>query len=162
MNPTTRSNTEIAALLEELAVLLQAQGSDPFRILAYRKAARVIRDREESVAALAGDRSALEALPAVGKSIGLPIMHVTRGQWHFTVLFSNTERAHDLGKIHDWVIIFSERGGLETQATVVTELRGQLRGMRVVRGREDDCLAHYTTQSAIAAQVPPKPGMQIS
>lgn len=71
----------------------------------------------------------------------LPVMHTDRGGWHFTAMFSNTERAHALGKTHDWVIVyFHDDEHVERQHTVVTETRGSLEGLRVVRGREADCL----------------------
>jgi len=71
----------------------------------------------------------------------LPILHTERGPWHFTVLFSNTARAHELGKTADWVIIFySSDHQVEDQCTVVTETNGPLKGRRVVRGRERECL----------------------
>lgn len=74
----------------------------------------------------------------------LPIMHARRGEWHITALFSNTARAHDLGRTRDWVVIFFHREeGPEAQRTVVTETRGPLAGQRVVRGREAECAAHY-------------------
>lgn len=66
----------------------------------------------------------------------LPVYHTEKGEWSFTALFSNTARAHDLGKTNDWVVIFYEKGGLEGQATVVTETQGPMTGKRVVRGRE--------------------------
>ena len=69
----------------------------------------------------------------------LPVLHARREGWHFTALYSNTERAHDLHRTHDWVVIFYDDG----QCTVVTEYRGALKGMRVVRGREPECLKHY-------------------
>ncbi len=74
----------------------------------------------------------------------LPILHATRGDWHFTALFSNSARAHDLDRVRDWVVVYfhSDAGG-EAQRTVVTETRGALAGRRVVRGREDACLALY-------------------
>ncbi len=68
----------------------------------------------------------------------LPIMHSYEDGWHFTTLFSNTDRAHELGKVRDWVVIYFERDGHEGQCTVVTEYRGPLAGKRVVRGREDE------------------------
>ncbi|MEQ1519773.1 MAG: helix-hairpin-helix domain-containing protein [Aestuariivirga sp.] len=72
----------------------------------------------------------------------LPILHTERGPWHFTVLFSNTARAHELGKTADWVIVFySSDHQIEDQSTVVTETNGPLKGQRVVRGREPECLA---------------------
>jgi hypothetical protein len=74
----------------------------------------------------------------------LPVLHATRGPWHFTALFSNTARAHELGRTHDWVVIyFYDDEHAERQHTVVTETRGPLVGKRVVRGREAECRAHY-------------------
>jgi hypothetical protein len=35
----------------------------------------------------------------------LPILHTERSRWHFTALFSNTARAHELDRTHDWVVI---------------------------------------------------------
>jgi hypothetical protein len=74
----------------------------------------------------------------------LPIMHTERNGWHFTALFSNTARAHDLNKTHDWVVIYFERDGEESQRTVVTEQGGPLKGQRVVRGQEAECRAYYS------------------
>ncbi len=74
----------------------------------------------------------------------LPIMHTARDHWHFTALFSNTARAHQLGRTGDWVVIyFYDDHHREGQHTVVTETHGSLRGRRVVRGREDECLQYY-------------------
>ena len=74
----------------------------------------------------------------------LPVMHENVGNWHFTALFSNTARAHQLGKIHDWVVIyFYNDHHEEGQHTVVTETSGPLIGKRVVRGRETECRAYY-------------------
>lgn len=73
----------------------------------------------------------------------LPVFHTRRGAWTLTVLFSNTARAHELEKTRDWVVLYHERDGREGQSTVVTEMRGDLQGLRVVRGREAACRAHY-------------------
>jgi hypothetical protein len=71
----------------------------------------------------------------------LPILHTERDQWHFTVFFSNTARAHELGKTADWVVIYyASDHHVEDQCTVVTETKGPLKGKRVVRGREQECL----------------------
>ena len=67
----------------------------------------------------------------------LPILHAERADWHFSATFSNTARAHELGRVRDWVVIyFHQESGPEGQRTVVTETRGPLAGSRVVRGRE--------------------------
>jgi putative hydrolase len=69
----------------------------------------------------------------------LPILHTQRGDWHFTALYSNTPRAHQLGRTRDWVVIyFHSDSEPEGQCTVVTEHFGPLSGMRVVRGREKE------------------------
>lgn len=76
-----------------------------------------------------------------GKS-WLPILHTQRGDWHFTALFSNTARAHELGRTDDWVVLYYHTDHEpERQCTVVTETRGRLAGERVVRGREAECRA---------------------
>ncbi len=70
----------------------------------------------------------------------LPILHADRDGWHFTALFSNSARAHELDRTHDWVVIyFYDEAHHEGQRTVVTENRGVLAGERVVRGREAEC-----------------------
>lgn len=69
----------------------------------------------------------------------LPVLHTPRGELHFHALFSNTARAHQLGKTRDWVVLYWGDDGRENQCTVVTEVRGPLQGLRVVRGREAEC-----------------------
>lgn len=76
----------------------------------------------------------------------LPIMNTTREGWKFTVLFSNTARAHELDKTDDWVVIYwkpADGSGSERQNTVVTETSGPLKGKRVVRGREAETQEYY-------------------
>ncbi len=77
-----------------------------------------------------------------GGEAWLPILHTVRGPWHFTVLFSNTALAHQLGRTSDWVVIYCPRDAKpEGRRTIVTETHGPTRGRRIVRGREDECLA---------------------
>lgn len=74
----------------------------------------------------------------------LPILHTQRGDWHFTAMFSNTARAHELGHTRDWVVIYFHKNDRpEGQYTVVTETHGELVNQRVVRGREGECRAFY-------------------
>lgn len=78
----------------------------------------------------------------------LPILHTTRDGWHFTALYSNTARAHELGRTGDWVVLFFHRDDYgESLCTVVTERGGPLAGRRVVRGREAECRAFYAALS---------------
>lgn len=73
----------------------------------------------------------------------LPILHTALGDRHYTALYSNTARAHELGKTREWVVIYVDGGRGERQYTVVTASRGPMQGKRVVRGREAECLAYY-------------------
>jgi hypothetical protein len=82
----------------------------------------------------------------------LPILHTERDDWHFTAMFSNTARAHELGRTQDWVVVyFYDREHNEGQQTVVSETRGPLKGKRVVRGREAQCRSFYRAHSRAAA-----------
>lgn len=75
----------------------------------------------------------------------LPVLHTQRESWHFTALFSNTARAHELKKTRDWVVVYYyDDDHNEGQCTIVTEAQGELRGQRVVRGRELECHQAYS------------------
>ncbi len=110
-------------------------------------------DREYREAAAAG------RLPLIAprrfnpeRKAWLPVLHTQRGRWNLTALFSNTARAHELGKTHDWVVLyFYDDHHREEQHTVVTETKGPLAGHRVVRGREAECSAHYARERSSAA-----------
>jgi hypothetical protein len=84
-----------------------------------------------------------------GKS-WLPILHTQKDGWDLTALYSNTARAHDLGRVRDWVVIYADRDGVEARSTVVTETGGPLAGKRVVRGRENECRRHYAGRNSPA------------
>jgi len=73
----------------------------------------------------------------------LPVLHTRRGTRHYTALFSNTPRAHQLGKTRDWVVLYYDGGRGERQCTVITAERGALAGRRLVRGREAECENYY-------------------
>lgn len=239
-------NAQVAALLREMAGLLERQGENPFRVGAYRRAADTVQGLAQGVAELDAQQGVpgLDALPTVGATIAaaideivrtghwtrlerlraaaqalaredaglpaaevalatpqraqppaapvdapatpppiadllqvdadyrreaaagrlpliaplrfnppgkawLPLMHARRGDWHYTALFSNTARAHALGRVHDWVVVYAEDvAHRERTFTVVTAQRGTLAGQRVVRGRETECRAWYAQAGA--------------
>jgi hypothetical protein len=96
------------------------------------------------------ERSAAGELPRIaprrfnpGGDRWLPVLHATRGERHYTALFSNTRRAHELGTTRDWVVIYLDGAEGERQWTVITSTRGPLAGRRIVRGREPECRRHY-------------------
>lgn len=79
----------------------------------------------------------------------LPILHTHRGDRRYTALYSNTPRAHELNRTHDWVVLHWEQGGDRGQQTVITATLGPLRSRRVVRGREAECEEHYRGLGAL-------------
>lgn len=119
-------------------------------MLGYARGARAHRFEEPDVDTLLDvDREYREAaaakrLPVIAprrfnpeRKAWLPILHTSRDGWHFTALYSNTARAHELGRTRDWVVIYFHGDDHdEGQRTVVTETHGARRGKRVVRGRE--------------------------
>jgi DNA polymerase (family 10) len=73
----------------------------------------------------------------------LPILHTVRDGRHYTVLFSNTARAHELQKTVDWVVIYYDTDDRQRQYTVISSERGAFSGKRIVRGREPECREYY-------------------
>lgn len=77
--------------------------------------------------------------------------HTVRHGRRYAALFSPTSMARRFGRANDWVILDLERPGPNARWTVVTERRGVLRGRRVVRGREAECLEYYRKRRVGAA-----------
>lgn len=64
------TNSEIAAVFEQVADLLEFQGANPYRVRAYRNGARAIRDLAESAADLvAGKDRDLTEIPGIGTDL---------------------------------------------------------------------------------------------
>ncbi len=82
-----------------------------------------------------------------GNVAWLPILHTERDGRHYTALFSNTARAHELNTTKDWVVIYRDDANSHGRWTVITSQFGKLHGCRIVRGREDECQEHYKTVS---------------
>jgi len=76
----------------------------------------------------------------------LPILHTQRGDRHYTALFSNTARAHEMGATGDWVVVYRDDDADHGQWTVITAGLGRLKGRRIIRGLEQQCAAYYATQ----------------
>jgi predicted regulator of Ras-like GTPase activity (Roadblock/LC7/MglB family) len=78
-----------------------------------------------------------------GGEAWLPVLHTARGPRHSTALYSNTPRAHQMGATRDWVVLYYDADGGESQCTVITSQVGRLKGLRIVSGRELECERHY-------------------
>lgn len=142
----------IAAIRDVLATRL-ARTRPPPPALAQPPVGLMLEiDREYRRAAAAGElRKIAPRRFNPTREAWLPVMHVERDGWAFTALFSNTARAHELARTHDWVILYYHRAGEpDSQATIVTEWRGELRGERVVRGRERECIDHHEALAPVS------------
>jgi putative hydrolase len=89
----------------------------------------------------------------------LPVLHTERNGRHYTAMFSNTARAHKLGKTHDWVILYYDGAGSEQQCTVITSQFGALKDKRIVRGREQECARYYERRAPVLEEVQPWTGL---
>lgn len=72
------SNKEITSILVEVADLLDLSGESPFRIRSYRNAARAINGMSEGIAKMAQNKSDIQNLPGIGKSIAEKIEEIAR------------------------------------------------------------------------------------
>lgn len=69
-------NTDVAEIFNKVAALLDIQGANPFRIRAYRSAARTIASLPQSVADLVEQGEDLTKLPEIGKDLAGKIKEV--------------------------------------------------------------------------------------
>lgn len=76
-------NTEIAHLFERFAVLLDIDGANPFRVRAYRNAARTIESLSQSLESMIADGADLTELPGIGEDLAQKIADiVATGRFH--------------------------------------------------------------------------------
>jgi DNA polymerase (family X) len=67
-------NSEVARMFDDYADILEIQAANPFRVRAYRNAARVLGDLAESLADIAADpERKLEELQGIGKDLAIKI-----------------------------------------------------------------------------------------
>ncbi len=67
-------NPEVAQLFEEIADLLEIQNANPFRVRAYRNAARTVRDLAQPLK----EMTALDELPGIGKDLAEKITTILK------------------------------------------------------------------------------------
>ena len=65
---STRTNTQVATVFQEIADILDRQGENPFKVKAYRNAVRTLHELNEPVADIAG-RGELRKVPGFGEAI---------------------------------------------------------------------------------------------
>lgn len=69
-------NADIAAIFEEIADLLEIEGANPFRIRAYRNAARVVGEYGRELGALLGQGADLPKLSGIGADLSGKIREI--------------------------------------------------------------------------------------
>jgi DNA polymerase (family 10) len=80
-------NAEIAAMFDRTAELLEIQGDNPFRVRAYRRAARVIEGLPQNVVRFVSSGHELSDLPGIGKDLAGKIDDIVK-TGHFALLDS--------------------------------------------------------------------------
>jgi DNA polymerase (family 10) len=71
-------NPDIARLFEEVADLLEIQGANPFRVRAYRNAARTILDLPDPLAEAVLEKADLTTIPGIGEDLAEKIATIVR------------------------------------------------------------------------------------
>jgi len=71
-------NSEIAAMFDHVADLLEVQDANEFRVRAYRNAADTIRDQSRSVASMVEEGEDLSELPDIGEDLAGKIGEIVR------------------------------------------------------------------------------------
>ena len=69
-------NSEIAAIFEHVADLLEIEDANPFRVRAYRNAANTVRDQSRSVADMVDEGEDLSELPDIGTDLAGKIAEI--------------------------------------------------------------------------------------
>src|SRR3974390_656586 len=78
-------NPEVAAMFDQAAELLEIQGENPFRVRAYRRAARVVEALPQSIRGMPSTGADLSELPGIGKDLAEKITGIVN-TGHFDLL----------------------------------------------------------------------------
>jgi len=82
-------NEDVAIIFDEMADLLEIEDANPFRVRAYRNAARSVRSLGRELAEMVAEGEDLTQLPGIGKDLAAKITEIVR-----------TGKAHALEKLH--------------------------------------------------------------
>jgi len=73
-------NADIASQLDKVADLLDIEGANPFRVRAYRRAARTIGELPRNVSDMLAQGESLDDLPGIGEDLAGKIALIARGE----------------------------------------------------------------------------------
>ncbi len=71
------TNSDIAEVLNRIAELLELEGANPFRIRAYRNAARTVTGLSRSIGSMLTEGADLSELPGIGKDLAAKITEIS-------------------------------------------------------------------------------------
>jgi len=74
--PMPRLNADIAEIFAKVADLLEIQGANPFRVRAYRTAARTVESQTKGVAEMVERGEDLTALPGIGEDLAAKLREI--------------------------------------------------------------------------------------
>ena len=71
-------NADIADIFDEIADYLEIEGENPFRIRAYRNAARNVRGQGPELKDMVAQKEDLTRLPGIGKELAAKIVEIAK------------------------------------------------------------------------------------
>jgi DNA polymerase (family X) len=83
--PVPVQNAEVAAMFDQAAELLEIEGENPFRVRAYRRAARTVEGLPQNLKSLLSEGRDLSELPGIGKDLAGKIAEIVE-TGHFALL----------------------------------------------------------------------------
>ncbi len=92
-------NDDIAAVFDEIGDLLDIEGANPFRVRAYRNAARHLRGLPQEAADLLNRGQDLTELPGIGRELAAKIAEVVHSGTCRALLKLRQEVPHDLAEL---------------------------------------------------------------
>ena len=92
-------NDDIAAVFEEIGDLLEIEGANPFRVRAYRNAARHLRGLPQEAADLLDRGQDLTELPGIGKELAAKIAEIVQTGTCRALAKLRQEVPHDLAEL---------------------------------------------------------------
>lgn len=76
--PMPIHNSDISRIFNHIADLLEIRGANPFRVRAYRNAARTVDDQTRSVASMVAEGKELSELPDIGDALAAKIEEIVK------------------------------------------------------------------------------------
>jgi DNA polymerase (family 10) len=151
-------NAAIAADLARLADLLELEGANPFRVRAYRNAARVVGDLPTNVAEMLAGGADLAELPGIGADLAGKIAEIARSG-HLALL-DETERRSPPGLVELLAVpglgprrvqVLSRRLGVRTPSELAAAARaGRIRTLPGFGARLEASLLQAAERQAAA------------